>query len=175
MQPIHSTSTRSIRSLHHDPLVCFEGERRFARQVDAARRLAPAEAYRGHAALLLSCGEPDAEVPAERALRELRTLDAVHSLRCPIQSWNEVLETAPGATSWLEHYVMREIRRQDPILLAILVPGSSPQSEDRSALEALVSTLRGWGASPPIAALRIHSNEEVEWLVAPAGFLEATG
>jgi hypothetical protein len=160
--------------LRRSPRGCFEGQPQFARQIDAAVRLAPVEAHRGHAALLLSCGNANEIRRAQVALHELWPLDVVHALPCPIGSWAHALEDAPGTASWLQHYVMREVQQRGPSLLAILARGHGAGGEDTRVLPAVIGMLRVWGATSPIAALRIHENQGVEWLVTPA-LLEETG
>ena len=170
MQQIHA----KVRYLPRYPVGCFEGQPHFARQIEAARRLAPAESHRGHAAVMLSCGESLDFCRAEQTLRELWPLDAVHLLRCPVQSWAEALVVAPGTGSWLQHYVMREIQQRDPTLLVILDRGPGEYGELRP-LHSLAARLRAWGATAPVAVLRMHADQEVEWLATPGALLENTG
>ncbi len=170
MQQIYA----NVRQLPRYPVGCFEGQPHFARQIEAARRLAPAEGHRGHAAVMLSCGESLEIQRAEEALRELWPLDAVHLVRFPVPSWDEALVVAPGTSSWLRHYVMREIQRRDPTLLVILDRGPG-EDGDLCSLHSLVARLREWGATAPVAALRVNADWEVEWLSTPAAVLENTG
>ncbi len=134
----------------------------FARQIDAAHRLAPCEPYRGHAALLLSCGDADGLEEAEVALRDAWSPDAVHRLHCPLPSWEIVSSGARGASSWLGQFITRALAEHDPSLVALLDrPG---RAGPRSAVaQALVARLRGWGVTCPIAVVRVAEDGEVAW------------
>lgn len=172
MQPIHAFAQSPV--LKRSPRGCFQGQPHFARQIDAALRLAPVEAHRGRSALLLSCGNAAEIRRAREALHELWPLDVVHTLPCPIGSWAQALQETPGAASWLEHYVMREVRQRGPTLLAILARSQQAGSGDASVLPAVIGMLRVWGATSPVAALRVREDRELEWLLTPA-LLEETG
>jgi hypothetical protein len=155
MQQLHPSHGSRLRRVLRHPIGRFEGQPQFARQIDAALRLAPAEAYRGHSAVLLSCGDADDVRRAEAALRERWPVDAVHAVQCPIQSWTDALDGAPGAGSWLQHWLLREIHRRDPTLLAIVDRGRRAGDEETRALHALIALLRGWGVTTRIVALRV--------------------
>jgi hypothetical protein len=116
--------------------------------------------------LLLSCGSPAASDRAEEALRERWPIDHLDLMRCPIASWSAAAEGASGTASWLRHYVVREMRQRDPGLLAVLAgPGSG--GGEASAARAFVGRLREWGATAPVAVLRVDEDREVEWLLTP--------
>lgn len=153
-----------------------QGPPHLARQVGAAARLAPAEAFRGHVAVLLCPVEPGSLGPAEAALQEVWPVDAVHALRCPVREWSQALRTTSGTACWLEHYVMREIQRRDPpSLLAILHRhGSGPAPEPLEA-PGLVMLMRRWGVTCPVAVLGVADGGEVEWLSAPGSRLQHAG
>jgi hypothetical protein len=152
-----------------------QGPPHFARQVGAAARLAPAEAFRGHAAVLLCPVEPGPLHPAEAALRDAWPVDAVHALRCPIREWSQALETATGTACWLEHYVMREVQRRDPSLLAILHGNGSGPVPGPLDAPGLVMLMRRWGVACPIAVLGVADGGEIEWLAAPDPRLQHAG
>ncbi len=153
----------------------IEAEPRFSRQIAAASRIAPLEPFRGRVGVLVSCGAPPQRGAAEQALREQWQLDAVHHLELPIRSWTEALAEAPGTRSWLARYAMREIHRRDPCLVAILdgsAPGGEPESRD---VRGLLTLLRRWGATAPLAALRARPDGTVTWLAAPPLLLRESG
>ena len=59
-------------------------------------------------------------------------------------------------------------------LVAILARGRRAGSGDTNVLPAVIGMLRVWGATSPVAALRVHEDRGVEWLVTPP-LLEETG
>ena len=145
-------------------MASFRGPSHFARQIDAALRVAPVAPFRRQAAVLLGCQGTDL-LRAEVALRERWPLDAVHAVELPMRSWRQALQDEPGTASWLRRYALREIERRDPSLVAILA-GASPQGHaGQDDAQALVARLRSWGVAAPVAALRLGTR--VEWLVAP--------
>lgn len=153
----------------------FEGEARFARQIDVSLRLAPAEAQWGTTAVLLGCGARDELRRAAGAVRDRCRVDVVDPLSLPVVSWSRAIEAAPGTESWLQHYVMREVRRRAPSLVTILAPSGAGDEVETRFLPILIGRLRSWGVNVPIAALRVREGHQIEWLVEPPTVLEEAG
>jgi hypothetical protein len=141
----------SLRRVARRPSVA--APTRFAAQIQAAERVAPAETYRGQVALLLSCGSAMGREAAERALRDVWPVEVVHHLHCPIPCWSEALSVPPGAESWLQHYLMRELATREPSLVAVLDTQMGEQPTGRG----FVSLLRRWGVGAPVALLRCEA------------------
>ncbi len=106
-------------------------------------------------------GPPQVACEIDAALSGLWPLDAVHPIRFPTQSWAEAPKGTPGTTSWLQHHVMREIHQLGPTLLAMLDRCHTEGNRDALAVHALITPPRGWGATSPVAVLRLHADERL--------------
>lgn len=168
-----AATPRSRRRPKSRRLVGVGGPPHIRRQIQVASRLAPAEAFRSHTALLLSCGEATDCADAEEAVRERWPTIAVQALACPVGSWTELLDETAGSDSWLRHLirrkVQREMRRHAPNLVVILDRG---ESAGRVEARTLAATFRSWDLPCPIAVLRADESGAFEWLVAPGAILE---
>ena len=127
-----------------------------ARQIHAAARLAPAEAFRGTSALLLHCTEPGEPRPAEHALREQCDVDAVHTLRCPVRSWSQLSSPTAGVATWLRHTLRSELLRREPSLIAILDRASGEPGALRAS--PIVALLRRIDVPCPVVVVRMHAD-----------------
>ena len=88
----------------------------FRRQLAAAGRLGPAEAWRARTAILLSCGDPAVESHARRTLRATWGVDDVVSVVTPVRA---IAASDPQTTPWLRAWLAREIRDLSPELVAV--------------------------------------------------------
>lgn len=132
----------------------------FRRQLAAAGRLGPAEAWRARVAILLSCGDPLIEDGARRALRTSWGVDEVVCVVTPIRA---IAAPDPHSTPWLRAWLAREIRDLSPALIAIAAhpacghihdsTGSKAGGPTPLELEAAVAQLREWGVSRAIQPL----------------------
>ncbi|MDJ0786161.1 MAG: hypothetical protein QNK05_05095 [Myxococcota bacterium] len=150
------TIPRSRNRLSPQPV----GPAHLARQIDAAGRLAPAEAVRGQRAMLLTCGKTACTRDAEEVLGSRFDLDVVHHVRCPFPSWQQALREEPGTLSWLSRYLGSALAELDPDLVAIL---DAPDGQDAD-LRVLAERLRSWGAVGSMTALRVLPDGEVDFV-----------
>ena len=162
MPHLHRHDARESRTLR--PGGPIQGPPHVARQLEVASRLTPAEDFRAHVALLVSCGDGAGLHQAKEALCELCPLDAIHALPLPAESWADVMEGAPGTTPWLERYVMREVNKREPSLVALLEHCRPDGSRDPD-VHAFAERLRSWDPRFPVAVVR--SRVEAEWAAAP--------
>jgi len=134
----------------------------FQQQLTAAGRLWPAEAWRARTAILLSCGDPELERRARRALRSAWGVDEVVNVVTPVRA---IASPDPHSLPWLRAWLAREIRELSPSLIAVAAhPACShihdPGGPGRAGptpteLQAAVAQLRGWG---------VRQNVEPLWL-----------
>lgn len=132
----------------------------FRRQLAAAGRLWPAEAFRARTAILLSCGDPAVESRARRALRSAWGVDEVVSVVTPVRA---IAAPDPQITPWLRAWLAREIRDLSPALVAVAAHpacahihdpgGAGAIAATPSDLEAAVAQLRDWGVTQSVAPL----------------------
>ena len=134
----------------------------FRRQLAAAGRLWPAEAWRARTAILLSCGDPAVETGARRALRSAWGVDEVVSVVTPVRA---IAEPDPQTSPWLRTWLAREIRDLSPALVAVAAHprcahihgpgGPEALAPTRSDLEAAAAQLRDWGVTQSVEPLWI--------------------
>jgi len=132
----------------------------FQRQLTAATRLWPAEAWRARTAILLSCGDPLVEDRARRALRSAWGVDEVVNVVTPVRA---IAASDPHSQPWLRAWLAREIHALSPSLIAVCAhPGCAhicdPGGPDAggptpSELWAAVEQLRDWGVKQSIEPL----------------------
>jgi hypothetical protein len=131
----------------------------FRRQLAAAGRLGPAEAWRARTAILLSCGDPAVESHARRTLRATWGVDDVVSVVTPVRA---IAASDPQTTPWLRAWLAREIRDLSPELVAVAAhpacahihdAGGSVVAATPSDLAAAVAQLRDWGVTQSVAKL----------------------
>jgi hypothetical protein len=128
------------------------------RQLAAAEKLWPAEAYRARTAILLSCGDPAVERRARRALRIAWGVDEVVGVVTPVRA---IATPDPQTSPWLRAWLAREIRDLSPALIAVAAhPGCAhihgaggAVAATPSDLEAAVAQLRDWGVTQNVESL----------------------
>lgn len=137
---------------------CTHGH--FQRQLAAATRLWPAEAWRARTAILLSCGDPAVEDRARRALRSAWGVDEVVSVVTPVRA---IATPDPQTLPWLRAWLAREIHDLSPALIAVAAHPACAHIHDAagpdaagptpSELWAAVVQLRDWGVSQNVEPL----------------------
>jgi hypothetical protein len=136
----------------------------FRRQLAAAGRLGPAEAWRSRSAILLSCGDPVIEDGARRALGAAWGIDEVVCVVTPIRA---IAAPDPHSSPWLRAWLAREIRDLAPAVVAIAAHpscmhihdavGSGASGPTPLELRAAVAQLREWGVDRTIQPLWLRS------------------
>ena len=128
------------------------------RQLTAAGRLWPAEAWRARTAILLSCGDPAVESRARRTLRFAWGVDEVVGVVTPVRA---IAAPDPQTSPWLRAWLAREIRDLSPALIAVAAHPACAHIHDPSGaiaptpsdLEAAVAQLRDWGVTQTVEPL----------------------
>ena len=132
----------------------------FRRQLAAAERIWPAEAFRARTAILLSCGDPAVERRARRALRIAWGVDEVVGVVTPVRA---IATPDPQTSPWLRAWLAREIRDLSPAMIAVAAHpacahihdpgGAGAVAATPSDLAAAVAQLRDWGVTQSVESL----------------------
>ena len=131
----------------------------FRRQLAAAGRLWPADAWRARTAILLSCGDPRVESQARRALRSDWGVDEVVCVVTPVRA---IAASDPQTSPWLRAWLAREIHDLSPAVIAVAAhpkcahihdPSAGPVAPTPSDLDAAVAQLRDWGVTQAVEPL----------------------